>query len=307
MQIAEVLLLSGDAIRQHIQDYQETRNLKPASGGSLEKLTEEESGSLSTHLEKHTYLYTKDMLSYINSGYGKEYTVSGLRKWLKRHDFTYKKPALLPGKADRGKQESWIKEYYELKSRLQADEAICFMDGVHFTHNVQLAYGWIKKGVRKEIKSNSGRTRINLSSAVDIGNNKLIIQEDKTLNSESTIAFLEKIEKAYPAKKKIYLFCDNVPYYRNQKVREYLKKSKIELKFLSAYSPNLNPIERVWKWMKERVVYNTYYECFSSFKQAILNFLGSISNIDPTSELGMVFGRKIQDRFSPIGIDVADF
>ncbi len=187
------------------------------------------------------------------------YTVPGMRNWLQRHGFSYKKPALVPGKANKEQQEQWLAEYEKLRQELPKDETICFTDGVHPTHNVQSAYGWIKKGIRKEIPANTGRSRLNLSGAIDVVNHNVLIQEDQTLNAKSTIRFFQKIEEAYPHKWKIHVFCDNAPYYRNKEVREYLKNSKTALHFLPPYSPNLNPIERLWKWMKERVIYNTYY------------------------------------------------
>jgi hypothetical protein len=57
-----------------------------------------------------------------------------MKNWLKKHNFTYKKPVVAPGKGDPEAQENWIKEYEELKSKRPSDEAICFMDGVHPTH-----------------------------------------------------------------------------------------------------------------------------------------------------------------------------
>ena len=73
-----------------------------------------------------------------------------MRNWLKRHAFSYKKPSLVPGKANEEQQRQWITGYEQLKQNLPMDETICFMDGVHPTHNVQTAYGWIKKGERKD-------------------------------------------------------------------------------------------------------------------------------------------------------------
>ena len=61
-----------------------------------------------------------------------------------------------------------ITDYREFKKLKPEDETICFMDEVHPTHNVQPAYGWIKKGVRKEIPANSGRCRLNLSGVIDL-------------------------------------------------------------------------------------------------------------------------------------------
>jgi len=86
-----------------------------------------------------------------------------MRNWLQKHGFSYKKPAVVPGKANEKQQKEWIAEYEKLRKELPVNETICFIDGVYPTHNVQSAYGWIKKGIRKEIPANSGRLRLNLS------------------------------------------------------------------------------------------------------------------------------------------------
>ncbi len=66
------------------------------------------------------------------------YSVPGMRNWLQRHGFSYKKPALVPGKANEQQQREWLAEYEKLKQNLPENETICFMDGVRPTHNVQL-------------------------------------------------------------------------------------------------------------------------------------------------------------------------
>lgn len=268
--IAEALLLSEDAIRDHITEYRESKKLKPENGGSTQKLSLEHSNQLVAHLRGHTYLYVKDITAYVKSTWSGTYSIPGMRNWLQRYGFSYKKPALVSGKANEQQQREWMDRYEKLKQDLPADETIRFMDGVHPTHNVQPAYGWIQKGVRKEVPANSGRSRINLSGILDVINHKVLIQEDKMLNAEATIIFFRKIENAYPEKKRVHIFCDNAGYYKNKTVTEYLQTSKIRLHFLPPYSPNLNPIERLWKWMKERVIYNTYYREFEDFKLAVL-------------------------------------
>ncbi len=305
-QISYVLLLSDDAIRKHVEDYQLSKKLKTENGGSKEKLSSTQSNKLVEHLKKHTYLYTKDIVSYVQSTYKISYSISGMCYWLKRNGFSYKKPSLVPGKADIEKQKAWIDEYYKLKYKLTEDETICFMDGVHPTHNTQLSYGWIKKGVRKEICSNTGRQRINISGALDVINKKLHYQEDRMLNAEATISFLKKIENAYPEKKKIYMFSDNARYYKNESVQKFIKASKIDLIYLPSYSPNLNPIERLWKWMKERLMYNTYYKEFEDFKHAIFGFLEALSDLKSGTKLKEIFSSRIRDKFRAIGVPVTD-
>ena len=57
------------------------------------------------------------------------------------------------------------------------------MDAVHPTHNTKPSYGWIKRGERKELLSNTGRQRINISGAIDIVSKKVFLKEDETLNA----------------------------------------------------------------------------------------------------------------------------
>lgn len=305
--IARVLLISDQAVRNHVEDYKASNKLKPNSGGSEEKLNKKHTEKLEAHLQEHTYLYIKDIIAYVQVAFGVTYTVPGLRNWLQRHGFSYKKPAIVPGKANKEQQQAWLDEYEKLRQGLPADESICFIDGVHPTHNVQPAYGWIKRGVRKEIPANTGRSRLNLSGIIDVTTHSLMVQEDKTLNAENTICFFRKIEEAYPAKVKVHIFCDNAPYYRNCAVREYLKTSKIFLHFLPPYSPNLNPIERLWKWMKERVIYNTYYEHFEEFKQAIFGFFAVLSIATVESVIGESLRSRVRDKFRPIQAPAMEF
>ena len=304
MQIADALLLSEETLRFYLKEFQNSRKLKPENGGSKEKLTSKQSQQLIDHLQTHTYLYVKDIAVYVESMWNISYSVSGMTDWLHRNRFSYKKPSLVPGKANLKAQEAWISSYNQLRQNLREDETICFADGVHPTHNTQLSYGWIRKGVRKEICSNTGRQRINLSGTLDIVEKKVYFQEDLMLNAESTIRFLEKIEQAYPSKKRIHLFLDNARYYKNQKVKAFLETSKIEAHYLPPYSPNLNPIERLWKWMKQRVLYNTYYEYFDDFKEAIFGFLESLARLDPQSELGLAFSSRVRDHFRAIGAPI---
>lgn len=299
-EIADALLLSEDAIRHHIRDYQVSSKLKPEGGGSTEKLSKEQSEQLEAHLQEHIYLYVKDITSWIKSKWGIHYSQSGLICWLDRHGFSYKKPAIVPGKADEEQQQKWLVAYEELKANLLPTETICFTDGVHPTHNIQPAYGWMKKGERVAIASNSGRSRLNITGTIDIKSHKVLIQEDKTLNAESTINFFQKVEAAYPEMTKVHVFCDNASYYRNKLVTKYLEDSKIKLHFLPPYSPNLNPIERLWKWMKECVVYNTYYQEFDDFRDAIFGFFSTLAGADPGSVIGQQFRSRVGDRFRPV-------
>jgi transposase len=92
-----------------------------------------------------------------------------------------------------------------------------------------------------------------------------------------------------------------------QLLKKYLERSKIKLYFLPPYSPNLNPIERLWKWMKERVIYNTYYREFEDFRAAVLGFFKVLEGLDHESILGKCFRSRVRDKFRPLGAPVTNF
>ena len=100
-EIAHALLLSSNGIKGHIFEYKNAKKLKPEGGGSVENLNFEQAQELRSHLEEHAYLYVKDIVLYVKSRWQIVYTIPGMTSWLKRHGFFYKKPSLVPGKANR--------------------------------------------------------------------------------------------------------------------------------------------------------------------------------------------------------------
>jgi transposase len=92
---------------------------------------------------------------------------------------------------------------------------------------------------------------------------------------------LQQIEQAHFSAPWIFVICDNARYYRSRAVDDYLKTSPIKLVFLPPYAPNLNLIERLWKFFKKTVLYNRYYETFFQFKEACSDFFKNSSKYQP--------------------------
>ena len=189
-----------------------------------------------------------------------------MNKWLHRNGFSYKKPKGHPYKANREEQEGFIKAYNELKNSLEPDDAVYFADSVHPTQATKLSYGWIKKGVSKKLETTASRTRLNIIGAVKLDDIKNTVSaEYKTINAESIICYLHLIRKQHGIKGTINLILDQAPYHRAEKVVKEAKKLNIKLKYLPAYSPNLNPIERLWKVMNECVRNNRFFKSSKDF------------------------------------------
>ncbi len=191
-------------------------------------------------------------------------------------NFVYKKTKHLPGKGDLKKQKDFVKKYRKLKGSIAPEDSIYFMDGVHPLHNSMLCNGWIKKGTEKAIRANTGRDRININGACNVEKTDVIIHEDVSVNAQSTIALFEKMQQHQP-KGKLFVIADNARYYRSKLVAEYVEKNeRIKLLFLPSYSPNLNLIERLWKFYKKEILYDSYYEKFVDFKNTTISFFENI-------------------------------
>lgn len=277
--VVSILMLDEETLRNYVKRYQAggiNALITDHYLGSVSKLSAIQLQELTSHLEQNTYLTVEAVLAHVEETYGVLYSVSGMTDLLHRLKFTYKKSKLVPAKADKEKQEHFLKQLEQLRASKGKDDPILYMDGVHPQHNTMLAYGWIKKGQDNVIKSNTGRQRININGALDAQTHAVITREDERINAQSTIALLEQVEAAYPLAAIIYVICDNARYYRSKLVGQFLETSKIQLVFLPSYSPNLNLIERLWKFMKKQVLYNKYYEKFDLFKQTTLGFFENI-------------------------------
>lgn len=277
--VVKILMLDEETLRNYVKRYQTggiNALITDHYMGSFSKLSAVQLHELNVHLEQNTYLTVEAIIAYVDEAYDVLYSVSGMTDLLHRLKFTYKKSKLVPAKADKEKQEQFLKQLEDLRKNKGTSDPILYMDGVHPQHNTMLAYGWIKKGQDNIIKSNTGRQRININGVLDADTHAVITHEAESINAISTIALLEKVEAAYPLAVIIYVICDNARYYRSKLVGKFLETSKIQLVFLPSYSPNLNLIERLWKFMKKQVLYNKYYEKFDTFKQTTLGFFENI-------------------------------
>lgn len=275
-EIARILLLDDATIGRHISDYLEMKKIKSCGGGSVCKLTKNESDKLKAHLHETTYLYVKDICAYVENTFEKKYSVSGMTKWLHANGFRYKKPHAVPAKADRKRQEEFIAYYENLKKKVANKEPIYFADSVHPQHQTHLAYGWILKGYRKEVATTGRQYRLNFMGGICLDGHKIIYKQSDKVDTDSIKLFLMKLRNHHSEGKKIHVIWDNAGYHRSKEVKKYAKLLSIKLHYLPPYSPNLNPIERLWKIMHEQVSYNKYYEKFSEFTESALCFFKTI-------------------------------
>lgn len=275
-EIANALLIHETTVRQHLNDYQETGKLKPENGGSDSRLNQEQTEALVAHLCANTYQYTHHIVEYVKQNYDVQFSVSGFNKWLHRHGFSYKQPKGVPHKFDEEKQAAFIEYYKNLKAQL-VDETIFFMDATHPTQSTKLSSGWIKKGSDKAVETTGSRTRLNLIGAINLNDiGSAHVARFDRVNSETIQSFLTQLRHNQHSNKPIHLILDGAAYHRAQAVKDKAKELNINLHYLPPYSPNLNPIERLWKVMNEHARNNRYFATAKAFRDALDNFFERI-------------------------------
>jgi transposase len=274
-EISEILLLDEKTSRNYFNRYQQgglDSLLTDNYAGAEPKLTEQQMTALEKYLQEHILPDAKAVIAYIKKQYGVCYSLSGVTDLLHRLGFSYKKPTHVPGKQDPAQQQAFVAEYEQIKAEKGESDPIYFADATHPQHNSVPSYGWIKTGQEKELKANCGRQRLNINGAIDIETLEPVTGFYDTINAQATLDLFTKIEAKHPDADSIYIIVDNARYYRSSVLGEALEGTKIKLIFLPPYSPNLNLIERYWKFFKKKVLNNRYYETFKEFKRACESF-----------------------------------
>lgn len=274
VEISQALRIRPETVHDHLEDYKQSKKLKPENGGSEPHLPSDQAKALMDHLEAITYLKVEAICAYVKQTHRVEFTVSGMTKWLHRQGFSYKKPKATPAKADLEKQAAFIEYYENLLNSLNEDEPVEFGDGVHPTMATKVTYGWIRQGRKHEkpISTTASRTRLNLMGSINLETMEVTIGSYETIDSRAMEQHFKKLREKYPDAPKIHLILDRGSYNTSAETTDAAKKNGIVLHHLPPYSPNLNPSERLWKVMNERVRNNRFFQSATEFKQAIMDF-----------------------------------
>jgi transposase len=283
--VSAALLVDADTVRDYFKRYEQgglDGLLRMSYVGAEALLDTEQLKALDAHLQRQLYPTSEAVARYVEQRWGVCYTASGMTAVLHRLGYSYKKAKLEPGKHPAPEvQEAFVEKYKNINENKDEDAAIYFMDATHPQHNPVIGCGWIKRGKEHPICSNTGRQRLNINGAINVETLSAEVRFDDTIDAASTIALFEQIEQANPTAPRIIVICDNARYYKSKAVAAYLTTSRIQLEPLPPYCPNLNLIERFWKFFKREVLYNRYYETFDAFRDACKRFFKGLDAFAP--------------------------
>jgi transposase len=232
---------------------------------------------LRTELKRTIYTDAKSVAEWIYCSFAVKYTPQGVVDLLNRIGFTYKKTKEVPCERDLEKQLAFVAELSEVLKNQDEDTVVYYADGVHPTHNSRSTYAWIEKGQDLEQPTVSGRDRVNINGVLNAKDVTDVISiESDRINAQSTKELYEMVLEKNTEADKIYIISDNARYYKNKELTQWIKDTKIIQIFLPAYSPNLNLIERLWRFLRKKVINTEFYRTKELFREAINNFFKNI-------------------------------
>lgn len=276
-QIARIAGVCENTVRTYFEEYRHggISALKELHFYKPESQLNSHRDSLESHFQAHPPRTIKEAAFMIQHLTGISRSITQVRLFFERSGLKRRKVAAIPAKADPTKQETFRLEKLEprLEEAKQGRRMVFFVDAAHFVLAPFL--GWVWSKVRLFVRAPSGRQRFNVLGALHAITHELItVTNDSYINAQSVCSLLLKLKERFEGP--ITLVLDNAKYQRCTLVQDLAITLGIELLFLPPYSPNLNLIERLWKYTKAGCLHNRYYADFAAFSGAITEFLNAL-------------------------------
>lgn len=196
--------------------------------------------------------------------------------YLHRLGFVLKRPKKRLTKANAEKRTAFVREYVDLRSMAQAGKAkIFFVDEAHFRADVELRSQWVLRGEPALVDSSSPKLgeKATYYSAVCLETGEVeAMPIEGNSNAETSVVFLKRLREKYSGL--LIVIWDNGPAHRGETIRTYLTTPNLQLRLvaLPAYSPDFNPDEAIWQWVREEVTANTCFGTAAKVREKVDEF-----------------------------------
>lgn len=193
-----------------------------------------------------------------------------------------------------------------MKKAGSGEISLLFLDASHFVMGCDFL-GHIYGKVRRYVRTFSGRKRYNVLGALDyVPKKMLVVANDSYITATEVCGMLKKVADEYVGKE-VHLVLDNARYQKCRIVQELARQLDIQLEYIPPYSPNLNLIERVWKFVKGEIS-SKYYDDFDAFKQKIDSIISSTDGKNK-AKINRLIGKGVQlfHNLVPVGKDTFAF
>jgi transposase len=165
------------------------------------------------------------------------------------------------------------------KANKEPEKLIYFFDESRFGTHSKIGHGWFMRGVRTEVKMKLGFQNFYLYSAVNPRSGEDFTLIAPNVNTICMNIFLEKLSE-YIGDTQIILVMDCAGWHR---ARNLNVPKNITIMYLPPYSPELNPVERFWRFIKQHTIKNKIYENIDLLEQAVSTFIKQLDKLTISS------------------------
>lgn len=223
--------------------------------------------------------------------FGVCYSVHDISQLLRAMGFSFQKARFVSDHLDKDKREQWLKQQFpEILAFAKRHNAyLLFGDEASFAQWGSLSYSWARKGQQPTVKTSGKRKGYKVFGLIDYFTGKFFFKcQQQRLNSETYAAFLEQLLST--TRKHIVLVQDGAPYHTSAAMKAFFEKHKHRLTVykLPSYSPDFNPIEKLWKKVKEKGTHLHYFPTFESLTHKVHENLMQFKSA--TKEVLALFG-----------------
>jgi transposase len=285
--IAETIGCCRNTVGNYLNLYEESglEGLRLLNYNKPQSRLDRHSAKVEASFREHPPRSVKEAAKRIKKLVGISRSISRTRQFLHRLGMKPRQTGQVPAKADPVAQRKYHDEKLQpLLHKAEKGEChVLFMDSAHFVLAAFVAIVWCFE--RTFVKTAPGRFRLNVIGAINATSKELTALYNTTYITATTVVeLLEGIAEQY-AGLPIHIFLDNARYQHCQLVKDAAKRLGISLEFLPPYSPNLNLIERLWKFAKAEVLAANYFQDSKTFQKAIIDFLNRLHKKKMKKEL----------------------
>jgi transposase len=287
-QIATLAGVGLRTVQRYLDEYLEggLLRVRRCHGHHPESALAEHEQSLEEYFWDHPPRTTKEAAAVIEQQTGIRRGLTQVRAFLKDHlGLKYMKVAAIPVPPKQSIDEHAKVQAQFLETQLEpclqaaraGQRAVFFVDAAHFIWAPFLGCLWCLQ--RLFVRSATGRRRYNVLGALNAVTHEVIRVTNEGYITAETVCTLLRTLAAAGLQVPITLVLDNAKYQRCELVQSLARELGIELLFLPSYSPNLNLIERIWRFIRKRSLNSTYYASFEQFQAGIDGGLDKLSTV----------------------------
>lgn len=239
----------------------------------------------------------KRLVAFVRERFGRACCRETIRAALHRLDLSWKKAKKLLGRADPQQRQAFMEQLADVLAGAQRDRhLLVYLDEAHIHQDCDLGYGWGERKERFWVTSSSPglSAKVSFYGLYLYNEGQVRLWPYPRANGEHTMDVLRRLRAEVPDRELIVMW-DGAPYHRAKAVREAASGLGIELVPLAGYSPDLMPVEALWRWLREDVTYHHCHVASQDLTRRVAAFEARI-NQDPCALADRLW---VKDRLNP--------